>query len=555
MTNFPPDESGFVPPSPGSWPVQQVSTGTLLGRALIAAGCVLMVSAFLPWGRASLATASGGTIYTTTVTMNGFGALDVRVSGDPTGFITQMTRESFGSLGAPGVFAALIVGLIVAALGVVYLGRPQQREGAAGLAALVGALGLVICLWRVSDVPGMFDDPSQSRAEHYSIGIGLLLACLTTIMCGVLAVIAFLHARRTPLVLAGKPVVPPYVAEPLEYPPKDTVAADDAFVYSPPRPAPGASPPARRIVRVPGAPAAPEVRIVGFLVDGLIIGIALAVSIALLRMIGATLSSTIATVGWYLAGALLVLVAALTYAVVTEARYGWTVGQRVTGTTVINRDGQRPSLLDVLHRRLIRAKDSAIVYAPAGITEGRRASLAPWLCGIAVLLAVMVATVTADVAVVGQRGTPAPTTAASGPSATVASPSQTMSPQTVLPSRSVPPQSGVLAAGPGGYFQVGTKSGLTRCVIAPSWVDCETSGMKWPKRSDGQPYHCVQIDADGKFAFVVGNLGAFGALNALGYQTYHANGWTIDATSSGTRFTNDSTGHGMLVSVEAVSAF
>ena len=44
-------------------------------------------------------------------------------------------------------------------------------------------------------------------------------------------------------------------------------------------------------------------------------------------------------------------------------------------------------------------------------------------------------------------------------------------------------------------------------------------------------------------------------LLALDYQTYEAAGWTIAADPSGTRFTNDATGHGMFVATGGVDAF
>jgi hypothetical protein len=41
----------------------------------------------------------------------------------------------------------------------------------------------------------------------------------------------------------------------------------------------------------------------------------------------------------------------------------------------------------------------------------------------------------------------------------------------------------------------------------------------------------------------------------IDYLTYDAAGWTIAASESGTRFTNEQTGHGMFVSVEKVDTF
>ena len=38
-------------------------------------------------------------------------------------------------------------------------------------------------------------------------------------------------------------------------------------------------------------------------------------------------------------------------------------------------------------------------------------------------------------------------------------------------------------------------------------------------------------------------------------QTYQLNGWTIFASSDGTRLTNDRTGHGMFVSIQNVYSF
>jgi hypothetical protein len=41
----------------------------------------------------------------------------------------------------------------------------------------------------------------------------------------------------------------------------------------------------------------------------------------------------------------------------------------------------------------------------------------------------------------------------------------------------------------------------------------------------------------------------------LEYETYRALGWTIVASPSSTRFTNDNTSHGADVSVEQVQSF
>ena len=64
----------------------------------------------------------------------------------------------------------------------------------------------------------------------------------------------------------------------------------------------------------------------------------------------------------------------------------------------------------------------------------------------------------------------------------------------------------------------------------------------------------VNITARGSVQWVVGNLGDIPTVT-IDYRTYDAEGWTIAASESGTRFTNKGTGHGMFVSVEKVDTF
>jgi hypothetical protein len=86
-------------------------------------------------------------------------------------------------------------------------------------------------------------------------------------------------------------------------------------------------------------------------------------------------------------------------------------------------------------------------------------------------------------------------------------------------------------------------------MIEEDMVGCETAATDWPVAPDGHPYHGVKVTADGHIEWVQGDLGDT-SLVKLEYQNYHAMDWTIIASSSGTCFTNDRTGHGMFVSVE-----
>ena len=82
-------------------------------------------------------------------------------------------------------------------------------------------------------------------------------------------------------------------------------------------------------------------------------------------------------------------------------------------------------------------------------------------------------------------------------------------------------------------------------------VGCERAATNWPVAPDGHPYHGVKVTADGHIEWVQGNLGDM-SLTTIDYQTYHTMGWTIIASSSGTRFINDRTCHGAVVSIERV---
>lgn len=104
-----------------------------------------------------------------------------------------------------------------------------------------------------------------------------------------------------------------------------------------------------------------------------------------------------------------------------------------------------------------------------------------------------------------------------------------------------------------GYVFIETRSGQTRCQLSSDAVGCEAP-FNDPPEVDGVPANGVNVTADGSLSWVVGNLGAIPAVT-LDYRTYSAVGWTIEATSAGTRFTNDRTGHGMFVAVEGVESF
>ncbi len=104
-----------------------------------------------------------------------------------------------------------------------------------------------------------------------------------------------------------------------------------------------------------------------------------------------------------------------------------------------------------------------------------------------------------------------------------------------------------------GLVYVETKSGKTRCQLSSDAVGCESDFDNSPE-IDGERANGVKVTAGGNLTWIVGNLGNIPTVT-LDYQTYEAAGWTIAADPSGTRFTNDATGHGMFVATEGVDAF
>jgi hypothetical protein len=134
------------------------------------------------------------------------------------------------------------------------------------------------------------------------------------------------------------------------------------------------------------------------------------------------------------------------------------------------------------------------------------------------------------------------------PSIPSAAPSQPAPPDANAPSGAIP-----LPPDQSGHVFIETKSGQTRCQIDSDSVGCEAQFTDSPMQ-DGERANGVNITASGSVEWVVGNLGDIPTVT-IDYRTYDAEGWTIAASESGTRFTNEHTGHGMFVSVEKVDTF
>ena len=143
--------------------------------------------------------------------------------------------------------------------------------------------------------------------------------------------------------------------------------------------------------------------------------------------------------------------------------------------------------------------------------------------------------------------TPRPSITAAPPSAPIALPPSTPANPTA-PAGAIP-----LPPDQNGYVFIETKSGMTRCQINKDSVGCEAPFTNSPLQ-DGEHANGVNVTAGGSVQWVLGNLGAIPTVT-IDYKIYDAQGWTINATAEGTRFTNNHTGHGMFVSIEKVNTF
>jgi hypothetical protein len=132
-------------------------------------------------------------------------------------------------------------------------------------------------------------------------------------------------------------------------------------------------------------------------------------------------------------------------------------------------------------------------------------------------------------------------------------PTTTMPPPTTPASPTAPAGAIPLPPDQNGYVFIETRSGKTRCQINKDSVGCEAPFTNSPLQ-DGEHANGVNITAGGSVQWVLGNLGAIPTVT-IDYQIYDAQGWTINATAEGTRFTNSHTGHGMFVSIEKVDTF
>jgi hypothetical protein len=101
-----------------------------------------------------------------------------------------------------------------------------------------------------------------------------------------------------------------------------------------------------------------------------------------------------------------------------------------------------------------------------------------------------------------------------------------------------------------GMVYIATKSGKTRCQISASQVDCQAPFANTPL-VHGYTANGLTFRSNGTFEWVSGDLGDIPVVT-IGYSTYRALAWTIEASFDGTKFTHSQTGHSVFVSIDSV---
>jgi hypothetical protein len=110
-----------------------------------------------------------------------------------------------------------------------------------------------------------------------------------------------------------------------------------------------------------------------------------------------------------------------------------------------------------------------------------------------------------------------------------------------------------------GFGRLPVSAGLFTAPVEPA-SDCPPPPGTYLGCTSGIHWDLAVVISAGAFKWDNGNIPGTPEVMAndviLSYgQTYHLNGWTIIPTEDGTRFTNDSTNHGMFVSIDNVSPF
>ncbi len=396
----------------------------LLGTAIAVGGIALAVSVSMEWGHVSASFFDDGTRLVATASLNGLGEATVAVKDvDPqtAEFVEGNAADALEeATGRAGVWA-LIVGFLIAAVGLGYL-RTRFRLGSAIGVAVLALVGFVVSVSQILNPrTAVFDDDPGWYDGDFSAGSGLVLSCaLSLVLIGLAAaalVIDIIKTRAAPEV----PVVAP------------TRRAAEFNRPRQGRPAPVL----RQKPRAPGTASSLGSRAAAFGSDWVLLGLGFVVVIVVTEIVASTLlESTAARLTWYIGAAVIIVVAPMFYFALSEAYTGRTAGKWLLGLRVVG-PGGLPSLSEAFRRNWVhglflllpvylivlaalavelhgnpdqhptseglqsRLGETRVVLASKGDARApvRRPKLAPWILGAAAVPVLMFCVALADVGV------------------------------------------------------------------------------------------------------------------------------------------------------------
>jgi hypothetical protein len=162
-----------------------------VGLAILVAGLLLILSVFLEWGHIAIGAEPHSLAQ---ASVSGAGTVAITMPQDDPEFERYAAKSLEHVVSHGGLWVA-IIGVLIIAAGAAYLWLPPREEAAIAV-ALLASIASVLCLASALNVRRIFGDAFDVAAAHYSLGYGLALACITTIVLIALGVAGFALDRQ-----------------------------------------------------------------------------------------------------------------------------------------------------------------------------------------------------------------------------------------------------------------------------------------------------------------------------------------------------------------------
>jgi hypothetical protein len=161
--------------------VQRGSPRWIVGLINFGAAILLVVSVFLDWVHLTI----GGIVH---ASVSGAGTVSVTKPHDPE--LQRYVAHSLGQVVSHSGLWVAVIGVLIVAANAAYLWLVPHAEAAIAVAVLAG-IGAAFCLSCAFNVQRVFRETLNLEYAHYSLGFGVVVACIVTVSLTVLGVAAF----------------------------------------------------------------------------------------------------------------------------------------------------------------------------------------------------------------------------------------------------------------------------------------------------------------------------------------------------------------------------